>query len=151
MESELKFNSQICTTKIQSQRLLDLGLKPETADCMYSVMTKSYNGHYILEEDRQYNLILFRQEDVQSVGFSHYEHIPAWSLHRLKCLLPTKIPYESGYLTIEIINNINLMFVTDTSEQRVISFIHENLYESMIKCIKWLIKEDYFNKEYLNQ
>ena len=149
--NEVNFNSQICTSVEQSKRLLELGLKPETADCMYSVMTKSYNGHYILEEDRQYNLILFRQEDVQSVGFSHYEHIPAWSLHRLKCLLPTKIPYESGYLTTEIINNVNLMFITDTSEQRVISFIHENLYESMIKCIKWLIKEDYFNKEYLKQ
>lgn len=150
-KTELKFNSQVCTTIEQSKRLLDLGLKSETADCMYSVMTKSYNEHYILEEDRQYNLILFRQEEVQSVGFSHYEHIPAWSLHRLKCLLPNKIPYESGYLTTEIINNVNLMFITDTSEQRVISFIHENLYESMIKYIKWLIKEDYFNKEYLKQ
>lgn len=149
--NELKFNSQICTSVEQSNLLLELGLKPETADCMYSVMTKSYNGRYILEEDRQYNLILFCQDEVQNVGFSHYEHIPAWSLHRLKCLLPTKIPYESGYLTTEIINNVNLMFITDTSEQRVISFIHENLYESMIKCIKWLIKENYFNKEYLKQ
>jgi hypothetical protein len=32
MKKELKFNSQICTTNAQSQRLLDLGLKPETAD-----------------------------------------------------------------------------------------------------------------------
>lgn len=129
--NELKFNSQVCTTKIQSQRLLDMGLKPETADC--------YN----------------REEEY---GFSNWigkpslsTDIPAWSLHRLKCLLPTKIPYKSGYLTIEIINNVNLMFIIDTTEQRVISFIHENLYESMIKCIKWLISEGYFNKEYLKQ
>ena len=129
--NELKFNSQICTTIEQSKRLLNSGLKPETADC--------YN----------------REEEY---GFSNWigkpsltTDIPAWSLHRLKCLLPNKIPYESGYLTTEIINNVNLMFITDTSEQRVISFIHENLYESMIKYIKWLIKEDYFNKEYLKQ
>ena len=32
METNLKFNSQICTTKIQSERLLALGLKKETAD-----------------------------------------------------------------------------------------------------------------------
>lgn len=32
MKNELKFNSAVCTTKEQSQRLLDLGLKPETAD-----------------------------------------------------------------------------------------------------------------------
>ena len=36
--NELKFNSQICTTKEQSQRLLDLGLKPETADMSYYVL-----------------------------------------------------------------------------------------------------------------
>lgn len=60
---KLKFNSQTCTTKEQSQRLLDLGLKPETADC--------YN----------------REEEY---GFSNWigkpsltTDIPAWSLHRL--------------------------------------------------------------------
>lgn len=127
--NELKFNSQVCTTKIQSQRLLDLGLKPETADC------------YNREEDYGYSNWIGKP--------SLHSDVPAWSMHRLKCLLPTKIPYESGYLTVEMINNVNLMFITDTSEQRVISFIHENLYESMIKCIKWLIKEGYFNKEYL--
>ena len=37
---KLKFNSQICTTKEQSQRLLDLGLKPETADCMWGAPTE---------------------------------------------------------------------------------------------------------------
>lgn len=34
METNLKFNSQICTTKDQSERLLALGLKRETADCV---------------------------------------------------------------------------------------------------------------------
>ena len=130
MKNELKFNSQICTTKEQTQRLLELGLKPETADMYYT------------EKPR---LLFIRDNGIPL----EEEDFPAWSLHRLKCLLPTKIPYASGYLTTEIINNVNLMFITDTSEQRVISFIHENLYESMIKCIKWLIKEGYFDKEYL--
>ena len=135
MNDEVKFNSQICTTKEQSQRLLELGLKPETADMelIYNIFSNTY------------------EPLPKAFPIVNKCEIPAWSLHRLKCLLPTKIPYESGYLTTEIINNISLMFITDTSEQRVISFIHENLYESMIKCIKWLIKEDYFNKEYLKQ
>lgn len=146
MEESLKFNSQVCTTKIQSQRLLELGLKPETADMSY----------YILDDEPVLTIGMAQvyRETIKGgkiIGKQNAEVIPAWSLHRLKCLLPTKIPYESGYLTIEIINNVNLMFITDTSEQRVISFIHENLYESMLKCIKWLIKEDYFNKEYLKQ
>ncbi len=124
--NELKFNSQVCTTKEQSERLLDLGLKKETADCMYSVMTKSYNGRYILEEDRQYNLILFRQEEVQSVGFSHYEHIPAWSLHRLIEL----------YKDVEDISLWSLEYVN---------------YNRLIQCISLAIKDGTFNKEYLNK
>lgn len=32
METNLKFNSQVCTTKIQSERLLALGLNSDTAD-----------------------------------------------------------------------------------------------------------------------
>ena len=135
--NELKFNSQICTTREQSQHLLDLGLKPETADMAWACVTK--------EGLTQWVMTLNTPKNEPNID------IPAWSLHRLKCLLPTKIPYKSGYLTTEIINNVNLMFITDTSEQRVISFIHENLYESMIKCIKWFIKENYFNKEYLKQ
>ena len=31
----MKFNSQICTTRVQSERLLALGLKKETADMTY--------------------------------------------------------------------------------------------------------------------
>lgn len=56
--NELKFNSQICTTKEQSQRLLDLRLKPETAD-MY------------IFDDEVY------------IGKPNIDDIPAWSLHRL--------------------------------------------------------------------
>lgn len=56
----------------------------------------------------------------------------------------TGVPKKEGFYILTVKTK-------DTSEQRVIKFIHENLYESMIKYIKWLIKEDYFNKEYLKQ
>ena len=59
-----KFNSQICTSVEQSKRLLDLGLKPETADCFHwNYSGVNYVGN-ITEE--------LEQDD-----------IPAWSLHRL--------------------------------------------------------------------
>ena len=62
---ELKFNSQTCTTIEQSKKLLELGLKPETADCVhFSVNGKEYLT--IIDEPE------FDEED-----------IPAWSLHRL--------------------------------------------------------------------
>ena len=72
--NELTFNSQVCTKKEQSQRLLDLGLKPETADC------------YNREEDYGYSNWIGKP--------SLYSDVPAWGLHRLLCLL---YPREDVY------------------------------------------------------
>ena len=54
----VKFKSQVCTTKDQSQRLLEVGLKSETAD-MYIFDVEVY------------------------IGKPNIDDIPAWSLHRL--------------------------------------------------------------------
>jgi hypothetical protein len=61
---ELKFNSQICTTREQSERLLALGLKKETADMWYPHFAKTCP-------------IPLVDETLSSAD------IPAWSLHRL--------------------------------------------------------------------
>ena len=71
----MKFNSQICTTKEQSERLLALGLKAETADC-----------HYEGRKNR------YEEWEVAVIGGCYYSRdYPAWSLHRLMCLCPTDI------------------------------------------------------------
>lgn len=79
--NELKFNSQICTTKEQSQRLLKLGLKPETADMHHYKWSEGYWDTYTCPP---------RGSD------SCY--IPAWSLHRLIEIYST--PDESCVVTI---------------------------------------------------
>ena len=33
----------------------------------------------------------------------------------------------------------------------LVEFIADNLYDNIIFCIEWLIKEGYFNKEYLEE
>ena len=68
--NELKFNSQICTTKEQSQRLLELGLKPETADMAHI----SFGGGGMMR--RPYNWVPTTEVDIENF-------YPAWSLHRL--------------------------------------------------------------------
>lgn len=68
--NELKFNSQICTTREQSQRLLDLGLNPETADMYHTTFYRDNVGYEIIQV-RNKKLPLLSQE------------LPAWSLHRL--------------------------------------------------------------------
>ena len=72
----MNFTSQICTTEEQSKRLLGLGLKKETADCVMMY----YDGWHIGEAEH-FN---FDKDPVE----------PAWSLHRLieLCAIP-KVPF----------------------------------------------------------
>lgn len=52
------FNTQVCTTREQSERLLALGLKKETADMVYTNASLPYNKdvfHVICKEYSQLN------------------------------------------------------------------------------------------------
>ena len=65
----IKFNSQICTTREQSERLLALGLKKETADMAIEPdLESTYEVYYI------------------SAYPPSKRGIPAWSLHCLMLL-----------------------------------------------------------------
>ena len=111
---ETKFNSQICTTREQSERLLALGLKKETAD-----------------------FPVWGTEKLLYMG---------WSLHRLiemlneemygglLCIFKDSIRYEEA-----IMDRLEAHFEVNG----------DNMYENVISTIEWLIKEGYFNKEYL--
>lgn len=46
------FNTQVCTTKKQSQRLLELGLKKETSDCRWMGLVKDARGNAIPVKNR---------------------------------------------------------------------------------------------------
>lgn len=60
----MKFNTQVCTTREQSERLLAMGIKPETADMVRQAIgaTEYKVWHKSKVED---------------------DFFPAWSLHRL--------------------------------------------------------------------
>ena len=135
---ETKFNSQICTTKEQSRRLLELGLKKETADMCYK-----YFGRDSLGRRLRYN--------EPSTGVPDVNDIPAWSLHRLWELLPKSIWHDNGLekkyhpiIEYDFVNYVTIdgMELFDLNYQK-------DVWESMLDCIEWLIKEGYFNKEYL--
>ena len=69
----MNFTSQICTTKEQSERLLALGLKRETADMRYQIQYLDWGG--VLKECTP---SLDPYPPLNNDRF-----IPAWSLHRL--------------------------------------------------------------------
>ena len=129
-----KFNSQICTTREQSERLLALGLKKETAD-MWRVFLVGGETLVPTEEVDLYNF--------------YVEPIPAWSLHRLIEMMPQII----GHLELAV-NDAFVGYYEDRCESETGMYWEHteessNLYDNIIDCIEWLIKEGYFNKEYL--
>ena len=67
----MKFNSQICTTREQSERLLALGLKKETADMYYTRLSRGDSWTLFIGKPLGY-------EDIPTEYL-----LPAWSLHRL--------------------------------------------------------------------
>lgn len=69
MKTKFNFNSQICTTREQSERLLALSLKKETADMCWTKMA-AIRGTFYVPELAPTNMVSWR-------------HTPAWSLHRL--------------------------------------------------------------------
>lgn len=77
METNFNFKSQICTDKNQSERLLALGLKKETADMKYPGTREYYGG--VLTEGVSSLPIIIDTEDDEVTEWD----IPAWSLHRL--------------------------------------------------------------------
>ena len=123
----MEFNSQICTTREQSERLLAMGLKPETADMC----------HFWHWESDDYSRLCASWE------FAHRSNkdIPAWSLHRLGSTL-----INNGII-ITFIDNI-VIIERYKDFQKSYEF-WDDLYDNLIDGIEWLIKEGYFNKEYL--
>lgn len=99
----MEFKSQICTTKEQSERLLALGLKKETADMKHFFDNRDDYSFFHRWKCWPYKW------DEESLMDD--ENIPAWSLHRLIEMLPpgyremirvgtTDNPYEYMYQVI---------------------------------------------------
>lgn len=135
---EFNFKSQRATTIEQSERLIALGLRKETADMHHYRWSE---GYWDIQACPQRG---------ESSSF-----IPAWSLHRLIEMMPKCVrahssgddsprlhPYVPKFdylgMTIENIDEILADF-----------YQHTDLFDNIIECIEWLIKEGYFNKEYL--
>lgn len=137
METKFNFKSQICTTREQSERLIALGIKKDTAD-MY--LYPSVDG------------IIYQVVQLPESSFAE-DDIPAWSLHRLWELLSKIKKYEGEdelmYPRI-FIEEDDVILVNPKSIWVRQNFCSpKGMYENIINCIEKLIKEGYFNKEYL--
>ena len=148
METKFNFNSQVCTSRSQSERLLALGLKKETAD-MCSVIDHVSNGDKWEEVDTIFSCTPDDWNFIESVT-------PRWSMHRLIEMMPISIRKDGFHnsLVYDFHRDWCVYMLYANGEQLPYNKILEgfqncNLYDNIIDCIEWLIKEGYFNKEYL--
>lgn len=80
METKFNFKSQICTSREQSERLLGLGLKKETADMFYDYCKDRIGYTWYLVP--------------KPATLGDKRSIPAWSLHRLIEMMPKNIAID---------------------------------------------------------
>ena len=142
METKFNFKSQICTDKIQSEHLLVLGLKKETADCALLPLTDKVTSV----------LIKPSTNDIKNT-------IPAWSLGRLLEMLPSPIPISKDLPTFHHYAYLDLSNVSvhyywenyDGAERALASFCSNDFFAAVVDATEWLIEEGNFPKEYLEE
>ena len=142
MKTKFNFKSQICTDKIQSEHLLALGLKKETADCALLPLTDKVTSV----------LVKPSTNDIKNT-------IPAWSLGRLLEMLPSPIPLSAYLPTFHHYAYLDLSKVSahyywedyDGVERALVSFCSNDFFAAVVDATEWLIEEGYFPKEYLEE
>lgn len=152
MKTKFNFNSQICTTREQSERLLALGLKKETADM--TIHIKNDDGWYVTAEP------FYEWEDDMNTIPSLEETepiLPAWSLGRLIEMLPSPIPISEYLPTFHHYAYLNLSNDSvgycwenyDGVGRALVGFSGKGFSTAVVDATEWLIKEGHFNKKYL--
>lgn len=146
----MEFNSQICTTEEQSERLIALGLKNETADMMLVrdfgyLLNKPYrvtvwDPHTISIHNNFQEFIVSMTTTLKGIDkqFVNDGYKPAWSLHRL-IEMCNKAQAE---MTIGI-------YCDEVTVDGDLFEVYDNTYDNLISIIEWLIGLGKFNKEYL--
>lgn len=139
--ANFEFKSQICTTKEQSERLLALGLKKETADMYITNMSSkglNYTDDWQIGTISYCNVMSFLDSKGLQLEKTAWSIIPAWSLHRLLCLIPKEVNIDGFKFPLR---SDVIMRLEDV----------DFMYERLIGIIERVIKEGYFNKDYLEE
>lgn len=141
----MEFKSQICTTKEQSKKLLELGLKSETADmCFFRSTDEDVENPYTRLVVDDYILNTLESDD----------NVPAWSLHRLIELCPEYVNID-GYADttywFKLYKLDNKIIYENDYDRWIYLGDGDNLFDTLIDCIEWLINNKHFNHEFLNK
>ena len=133
--------NQICTNKKQSSRLLEAGVRPDTADM--------YLDEFELPVAFEYGRV--EKHVDQDMAF------PAWSLSKLIDMMPPAIDslgtlYLCAGLNAKKYNADNKVKAHQYSIEYGIgraSHRYDDPIDALIETIEWIIKEGYLDKKYL--
>lgn len=142
----MNFNSQIATTREQSEKLLALGVNPETADMSIPI-----------KDNPNLNCSARPYNDWNGYWKHNKFVIPAWSLSRLLEMMPPFLnKYGALYLHAglhterynkdnrDIAHKYDIQYGIGSTTER-----YESPFEAIVEAIEWLIANGYFNKDYL--
>lgn len=160
----MSINTQIATTREQSKRLLAIGIKPETADMVHHYTNSrvealkwelqphppTLRGEYWTPQriSRLASRFHKNPDGTLMTGEQVFDHlwgkdIPAWSLDRLRVLLPYEIETDHkamAYPRTDISSNHELILSYNIwgGESCIYSTENLNSYEAYISMIEWL-------------
>ena len=145
--------NQICTTKEQSSRLLEAGVRPDTADCYLQRITETddWSNNNVLDE-------IIESWMNKQVLLDMDGRYPAWSLSKLIDMMPKSYQDDIDGMVYYLSGNfVELMYASDwikdgegdNTYNCAKSFDKENLMDNVVDAIEWLIREGHLNKKFL--
>lgn len=118
----LKNKTMVCTSIEQSNRLVELGINPKTADMGW------FKAYSLREEIYKPYIKGYKLEN-------HQSDIPAWSIYKLIEIISIDVTFKNEFI---IINNNTKMFNSST-----------NVYDNLIDVIEYLINDNKINTEFI--
>lgn len=91
----------------------------------------------------------FYVPELAPINMVSWRHTPAWSLHRLIEMMPSKVEFPLSGMPKDFYFEIHNGLVRYYNGYVCCVMEGGGYYKGIIDCIEWLIKEGYFNKEYL--
>lgn len=164
--------NQICTNKKQSSRLLEAGVRPETADMVILYIDNECNvaGWKDIRKDDKgqlyydvYGETYILRKEILPVDNPYYDHsyqndCPAWSLSKLIDMMPKSYQDDIDGMVYYLSGNfVELMYASDwikdgegdNTYNCAKSFDKENLMDNVVDAIEWLIKRGHLNNKFL--
>ena len=118
----LKNKTMVCTSIEQSNKLVELGINPKTADMGW------FKAYSLREEIYKPYIKGYKLEN-------HQSDIPAWSIHKLIEIISIDVTFKNEFI---VINNNTKMFNSST-----------NVYDNLIDVIEYLINDNKINTEFI--